>query len=436
MKVGIIGAGFTGLAAASDLINAGHQVSLYEAADHAGGLAAGFKLSAWDWSLEHFYHHWFASDHAIRDWLQELSLDSNLIFSSPKTAVYSGGRFYPLDSASALLKFPKLSWAEKARFASATAYLKTVAAWPSLEAFTAHDWLIRAYGQRLYGLIWQPLLQGKFGPYSRQVTMAWMWARLKYRTPALGTYRGGFQALIQALCQSLVQRGVDLKLKTPISGIKPLASGFLLSSLSGDFTADAVLITTPPKLTAKLAPCLPPAYLSPLISQPSLAAQVVIFSLKHPLSPEGYYWYNLPKQAGFPFLALVEHTRFVSPKFFGGEHLIYCGDYLTPDHPHFSLPEADLVKLYRSSLTRINPAFKPSWVSRHWLFRAAYAQPVPGVNHSRRLPSVNTPVKGLYLACMAQVYPHDRGTNYAVKLGRRAAALILKPACRQAGLKS
>ena len=44
MKFAIIGAGYGGLSAAYDLARAGHDVVVYEAADRAGGLAAGFKL--------------------------------------------------------------------------------------------------------------------------------------------------------------------------------------------------------------------------------------------------------------------------------------------------------------------------------------------------------------------------------------------------------
>ncbi len=43
-----------------------------------------------------------------------------------------------------------------------------------------------------------------------------------------------------------------------------------------------------------------------------MGAVVMTLSLKQQLSEQGYYWYNIPKSAGFPFLAVVEHTNFVS----------------------------------------------------------------------------------------------------------------------------
>ena len=63
-----------------------------------------------------------------------------------------------------------------------------------------------------------------------------------------------------------------------------------------------------------------------------------------------------------------------------------------------------------------------------WLFRETYAQPIPPLNHSQHIPDLRTPLPGLYFASMSQVYPWDRGTNYAVEIGRRAARLIASDA--------
>ena len=145
-----------------------------------------------------------------------------------------------------------------------------------------------------------------------------------------------------------------------------------------------------------------------------------VLALKKRLSK--HYWFNLPAQAGFPFLALVEHTNFVSPDHFGGEHIVYCGDYLETDHEHFSLQKEELLARFLPALTRFNADFKPGWVRRSWLFRSPYAQPLPRVDGSRALPALRTPMPGLWMASMSQIYPWDRGTNYAIELGRRVAA--------------
>ncbi|MCX8025475.1 MAG: FAD-dependent oxidoreductase, partial [Thermanaerothrix sp.] len=106
MKIAIIGAGFGGLAAAYDLRNAGHEVTIFEAADYVGGLSAGFKAPHWSWSVERFYHHWFQSDRDMLGLIRELGWQDKVIFPRPKTVVYYNERFYPLDSPLAALLFP------------------------------------------------------------------------------------------------------------------------------------------------------------------------------------------------------------------------------------------------------------------------------------------------------------------------------------------
>ena len=68
---------------------------------------------------------------------------------------------------------------------------------------------------------------------------------------------------------------------------------------------------------------------------------------------------------------------------------------------------------------------EPAWIRRTWLFREPAAQPIVTVGYRDRIPPLETGVPGLVLANTTQVYPEDRGTNYAVRLGREAAARLL-----------
>ncbi|HOG80721.1 MAG TPA: oxidoreductase, partial [Anaerolineaceae bacterium] len=207
----------------------------------------------------------------------------------------------------------------------------------------------------------------------------------------------------------------------------PLAEGGLCLRLPGaePLTFDRILSTTSPALMARLTPALPREYLQGLLNLKSMGAVVMVLAIKQQLSEKGYYWFNLPKTAGYPFLALVEHTNFLSSDYFGGDHIIYCGDYLDTDHENFRLSQDELLARFLPALSRVNPAFTPDWVRKSWLFRTNYAQPIPLVNHSRNIPDIQTPVAGLYFASMSQVYPWDRGTNFAVQIGRQAARLMM-----------
>jgi len=426
--IAILGAGFGGLSAAYDLIRQGNHVTIHETSSHVGGLAAGFKEPHWDWSVEKYYHHWFASDRHMLGLIDELGWSDNVLYPRPYTVMYYDGRFYPFDSILKAILFPGLGWGlNKIRFGTVGLFLRLTNDWKSLEQHTVDAWMRKWAGDRVYKLMWEPLMIGKFGEhYAKQVNMAWMWARLKARTTHLGTFQGGFQAFADQFAATLQRLGVDLNLNSPIEQILPSVEGGIdLITPTGPVHYDQCLVTTSPNLLAQLAPSLPPDYLQGLLELKSMGAVVMTLSLKHRLSEQGYYWYNLPKSAGFPFLALVEHTNFVSPDHFGGDHLVYCGDYLEKDHEYFELSQDELLQRFLPALNRFNPAFQPGWINKTWLYRTKYAQPVPLLNHSRNIPPIQTPIPGLYFASMSQVYPWDRGTNFAVEIGRRAARLMM-----------
>jgi protoporphyrinogen oxidase len=427
MKIAIIGAGFGGMAAAYDLTQTGNRVIIYEAADYVGGLASGFKEPGWDWSVEKFYHHWFASDKHMLRLVRELGWEDKVLFPRPYTVMYHDGKFYPFDSILKAILFPGLGWGlNKARFGLVGLFLRLTNNWRALEKYTVDGWMRKWAGDKVYEMMWEPLVIGKFGErYYKQVTMAWMWARLKARTTRLGTFEGGFQKFADMFADRLREMGVEIRLQTPVTSIER-AAGSGLVTVRGEKTEvyDKVLVTLSPEAMSRLVPSLPEEYLHGLRNMKSMGAVVLTLALEHQLSEEGYYWYNLPKNAGYPFLALVEHTNYVSPEHFGGDHIVYLGDYLEPEHEYFRLSQEELLERFLPALTKFNPKFERDWVRKTWLFRTAYAQPVPLVNHSKNIPAIQTPVEGIYFASMSQVYPWDRGTNFAVEIGRRAARVM------------
>jgi len=431
MKVAIIGAGYAGMAAAYDLARAGSKVTIFESSHQPGGLASGFREPHWDWSVEKYYHHWFASDRHMLGLIDELGLSHNVLFPRPYTVLFHRGKWYPFDSILQALLFPGLGWGiNKIRFGLVGLFLRLTKNWQALEKFTADAWIQKWAGSKVYQRMWEPLLVGKFGPHYKAVNMAWFWARLHARTTRLGTYQGGFQAFADDFMAQLEQMGVVFKFNTVVDHIQPMDGGsFQISSRSGQIELsldpfDRVLSTTSPGLLAKLAPDLPSDYLQGLLDLKSMGAVVMTLSLQHRISEQGYYWYNIPKDQGYPFLAVVEHTSFIPPENFGGDHILYCGDYLVTDHEYFSLDDDELLARFIPGIQRINPDFTMDWVKKVWVHRTRYAQPVPLVDHSKNIPAIETPIQGLYFASMSQVYPWDRGTNFAVEIGRKAAGLI------------
>jgi len=425
-KIAIIGAGFGGLSAAFDLVRAGHEVTMFEGSDHPGGLAAGFKSLEWEWSVEKFYHHWFTSDHDMFEIIGELGLQDKVIRRTPKTVMYYKGKFYPFDSIPAALMYPGLSWPNKIRFGFVGMYLRLTNNWKPMEATTVDAWMRKWAGNKVYEEMWEPMLVGKFGErFAHQVNMAWMWARMHARTTSLVTYAGGFQTFAEDFVRLLQEKGVHILYNTKVDAIEARDGKVQLTIGGKQFLFDQALVTVSPAQLAGIAPGLSENYLKGLLELQHLGAVVMVVSLKHQLSREGYYWYNLPKKEGYPFLALVEHTNFMDKEHYNNEHIIYCGDYLENDHEYFKFSQDELLQRFIPSFKRINPEFSPDWINQAWLFKANYAQPVPFLNHSRNIPAIQTPIPGLFFASMSQVYPWDRGTNFAVEIARRAAKQMM-----------
>ena len=458
MKVAILGGGIAGLTAAHELAKGGHNVTVYEAAAQAGGLASGFRDEGWEYPLERFYHHIFTTDLAIRRLVEEIGFGDRLTFHRQVTAQWwhdkprslqGGLDCLPLSlgplrgalpvpdlvaTALSVVTFPGMPRKDRIRMGAVSAYLKyLVRDWRPLERSTAAEWTRRRMGDVTYWAFVYPLLEGKFGRYADQVNMAWLWARLKTRSFKLGYFAGGFQGFVDALVDHVRREGVDVELSTPVSRLSELPAGRWRVEVSSRETTrvdfDAVITTGPPQLLSSLVPQLPPDYLGQVQKLDSLGAVVVTLALRHPLT-NTVYWMNMPKDE-FPFLALVEHTNMIDPKHYGGDHLVYCGDYLEPSHEYFRMSQEELLSLFLPSLKRVNPNFDRSWVRAAWLHRESYAQPIVPVNHSRNIPALTTPLRGLFWASMSQVYPWDRGTNFAVELGQRVAAEVARFAAGQ-----
>lgn len=433
LSVGIIGAGATGIAAAWDLANAGHRVTIYEAGAEIGGLAAGFKAPGWDWHLEKFYHHWFETDTDIKAILQEMNLWDNVIFPRPKTSYWIDGKIYRSEISPSAVFLP-IGPLATARMGAWGAFLKLKADGLDLEQYTAHEWMLSHMGKAAYDKFFRPLLIGKFGDHYQQVNMAWMWARIRARSLRLGIYKGGFQAALNAMAARVQSAGdVTIHLNTRVERINWADGQPVLETGGGAQRYDRVLSTTSPNLLLKMTgdALADSLYGQQVGALQSIGAVCVVLALDQSLLTDGTYWLNLPATSAdkrsnrFPFLALVEHTNWLPRQHYGDDVIVYCGDYVPADHEYFTLSEDELTRRFVDVLHHFNADFRPSWIKRSWVFRAPYAQPVPGVNHSKNIPPLKTPMPGVYWASMSQVYPWDRGTNFAVEMGRRVAGQIM-----------
>jgi protoporphyrinogen oxidase len=94
-------------------------------------------------------------------------------------------------------------------------------------------------------------------------------------------------------------------------------------------------------------------------------------------------------------------------------------------NPLFGRPDDEVLADFTAALRRVNPAFDPSWIVESHVFKAPFAQPIVTVDYHTHIPPHQTPLPGVFLANMFQVYPEDRGQNYSVKMANRVAKQVL-----------
>ena len=421
MNIAIIGGGMTGLSAGYKLTRAGHTVTIYEREPYLGGLAYGFRDSTWAWFIEAAYHHLFTNDTAIIELIKELGISDHLIVKRPLTASLWKNRMYQLDSPISLFTFPGLSLLDKIRTAILLAMLKFTPTWKPLESFTAEHIIVSIGGKNAWETIWKPLLYGKFGTLAPTVSAAWFWARIKKRTPSLCYIRGGFHTLIQTLETAIKSSGGAILTNTSVLSIRKVGKKkYSLAWADTSANFDRILITAPTPIALKLLPELPSSYTAPLLSIPHLHAQTLILETDKPILKE-VYWLNVT-DTKFPFLAAVAHTNFMNTKEYGGHHLTYFGNYLPQGHPYLSMTKKQLLNTFTPFIKQLtNTKYT---ILNSYTFTGFFAQPVHQKHYSRFAPKLPTPLPYVYLANMDSIYPWDRGTNYAVELGTRAAHLI------------
>ncbi|KUM88861.1 MULTISPECIES: NAD(P)/FAD-dependent oxidoreductase [Streptomyces] len=418
MNLGIIGAGATGLTAAWDAVRAGHQVTVLEAADELGGLAASLEVGGVP--LERYYHHIFRSDKAMIALIEELGLGDALRFHKPTTGIYRGGRLIDFTTPLDMLRHPEFGPLDAVRFAGSSAVLKAVRKGDRYNDLTALAWLRKWAGRKATAAVWEPLLRGKFGDRAEQVSMAWLWARIHCRTFELGYVDGGFERVYAALRDGIEERGGKVEFGKAVGSIRQDgADEAVVTCADGSsYAFERLIVTTPQPAFAKAAG-LPDD--SALWKNQYLGATCFVLELDRSAIP--YYWLNI-NEPDFPFLAVVEHTKMIDPSVYGGRHILYVGNYVEREDRRFTTDPGQLLDEFVPYLKRINPAFDRSWIQTWHFSKAGFAQPVVTPGYRALIPAHETPMSRVTLATMAQIYPQDRGQSYSVAMAREVTAAL------------
>jgi len=419
-RVAVLGGGLTGLATAYHLANK-YDVTLIEKEKKLGGLASGFKQKNWEWPLEKSYHHLFSNDSDIIKFSHEIGFEK-IFFKKPITAsLYqekNGFRILPLDTPFDFLRFPYLSFFEKIRSGAVLAFLKISPSLAFYEKITAQDFLKKTMGKNAWNKLWQQLFRKKFGYYAGIILSVFIWARIKKRTKSLGYFKGGFQSLIDYLENSLKKKNVKIIVNHEIKSVEKRGDGFEIDGLH----FEKIICTLPTSTINKIAKkVLPESFLVRFEKLKYLHAVTLIIETESPIL-EKNYWLNINAD-NIPIMIIAQHTNFINKKYYGGNHIAYLGWYVEKNHPLIKMNKNRIKNMVLPYLEKISG--KTLAVKNIFLFKSPFAQPIFDKDFVKNKPGFITPVQNFFIANLDMTYPYDRGTNYAVKLGKTISDIIL-----------
>lgn len=422
----IIGGGFTGLAAAFDLVAKGHKVTVLEADSYVGGLAGAFETDGE--RLDRFYHHWFTNDLEVLGLIDDLGLSDEVVVNPTNTGVYYNQSVFKLSTPLDLLKFTPLPFLDRIRLGILTLRARRVDDWKKLEHKTAAQWLRELGGERVYKVMWEPLLQGKFGPYAEKVSAVWFWNKLKLRGGSRGKageerlayFKGSFARLAEATADAVRAAGGEVRVNTPVEKFARGDDGrWTVSGPWGSVESDLVIATPAlPLIADMVADWATPDYLAKLRRIDYLGNVCLVLQLDRSLSST--YWLNV-NDPSFPYVGVIEHTNFEKPETYAGDHVVYLSKYLPHTEALYNMTPEEVFEFSLPYLQKMFPAFERGWVRDYKVWKARWSQPVVEERYSALIPEEQGPLPGMLVCSMAQIYPEDRGTNYAIREGRRLA---------------
>ncbi len=405
----------------------------------------------------HAYGHYIGtSDKEMHDLCQEIGCVLETWPSS--VSIFRNGELHPFTTPMDLIRFSPMSPLSRIRMGVGALWLqKRAHSVEPYEGITIREWVEKVMGKPAWEHVWGPLLYGKFRDQADDISMSWLWAKLRNRRQVTGEEAKGellvipkdsFETIFVRLRALIEERGGRVLIDRPAASLSRDADGKFLvtpgapdSFRRGHDPRDFEVAGEPERYDAVIA-ALPSDVFEQLL-EPDLAAQVgepylektrgieyfaalcLLCEMDRQFHP--FYWTNVA-DTDLGFIGLIEQTNLVPPERFDGRRFLYVANYLPRDHELLSKSMDELIDFYEPGLKKVNPAFERSWIKQSWMFREPAGQPVVLPNYRDRMPSYRAGVPGLYLANTTQVYPDDRGTNYAVREAEEVVADLLATA--------
>lgn len=432
--IGVVGGGIAGLAAAHRLQELGHDVTVFEANEDLGGLATTYE-TAGD-PVEAFYHHLSKSEETIVEWIDELGLGEDLEWRYGSDAYYVDGVVHPMDTPWEILPYPHLSIYDKFRLGMLVLDVDVRGGIPSFDTYErledfedipVKEFILDHTSRGCFERFFKPLLEAKFGDRWEDVSAAWLLGRIKFRGERdllkgeqLGYLEGGFGQITDALVEAVGKRDIFTDARaTDIRLRDGAVEAVTVETEYGEVphSVDGVVVATMPDVLESLT-----GYECDIDFQGTVCS---VISLEEALTDT--YWLNIADDA--PFGALIEHTNYVPPERYGGEHLLYAVKYVQgPEDDLWQKDDDAVEETWLSGIEDLFPDFDRASVN--WIQTSRNPKTAP-IYERGYLGKVipydlgDDVANGVYYAGMASraQYP-ERSLNGAIVAGETAAEWI------------
>ncbi|MFN7952655.1 MAG: FAD-dependent oxidoreductase [bacterium] len=435
VRVAVIGGGAAGLAAAHRLLaEPGLEVTVLEAERMLGGLASWFPIGGE--YLERYHHFLCTGDREYLRVAAELGLGHALRWRRVRMGYFYEGRRYDFGSPWDLLRFPHLSVTEKLRVARAVHRIKSRPreAWRECADRAVVPWLRETFGDRAYEILHEPLLTGKFGAYREHLSAAWMWARMHrvgkshsrwLHREIYGYLEGGSYRLLETLANRVRERRGRIEVDARVDEIAVAGDGRVegvrLRGVREPF--DAVISTVPFQLLRRALPRVEEPYFHALDRVEYFGVTCWVARTRRPLTK--HFWLNI-NDPRISIPGIIEYTNLNPLPHLAGDRLLYVPQYLDPRDPRFGWDDDAYHRRYVAHLGIIEPSFGERDVVEWHVFRTTHAQPLCNLGFERMIPSMRTPLAGLYVTDSYLLQPDDRTISNSLRMGRDAAELLLE----------
>jgi protoporphyrinogen oxidase len=428
-RVDIIGGGASGLACAWYMAKLGdtYEIHVWEKDSSVGGLAGSFSTQ--DFQVEKFYHHIFKRDHAIQALIAEVGLSSELIWKPAATGAYYFQQPFRLSSPIDLLTFKPLKLWDRFRMGALVLHARTIKNWEKLDDISAEEYIKKISGDRVYSIVWEPLLRGKFGPYASQISAAWLWSKLVDRGSSrnkqgfeyLGYLKGGMGRLFEKIRAELTSKGHQVHTGAEVQELKIENQQVTHLKVEHEWIKTDWVIGA--AQLPDLAKLLPESKLKQQFQAiPFLGNICLVLTLKQSLSD--FYWTNITDPQA-PFVGIVEQTNWAEGALFQGKHLVYISAYTHHEDERWNMDSESLTRYYLPHIQKIFPQFHYELILDQWLWTAPYAQPIVTTGYRKLIPSSHTAIQNFFISTMAQIYPNDRQVSNGVSMAKKLVEGII-----------